>query len=92
LPENFRLSFPFEGYTFATDFPVTTHLKAFTTKLDQMVLEMGGRIYLGKDAYLDEPTFKAMYPQYKEWLEIKRKYDPSKKFSSDLSERIGLRL
>lgn len=86
------LSFPFEGYTFAIDFPITTQLKPFTQKLDKMVLDMGGRIYLGKDAYLDEATFKAMYPQYKEWLEIKKKYDPKNIFSSDLSRRIGLEL
>lgn len=84
------LSFPFEGYTFAIDFPITTQLKAFTEKMDKMVLDMGGRIYLGKDAYLDEATFKAMYPQHKEWLEIKRKYDPTNKFSSDIAQRIGL--
>lgn len=84
------LSFPVEGYTFAIDFPVTDKLKSFTQKLDKMVLEMGGRIYLGKDAYLDEATFKAMYPQHKEWLAIKHKYDPLNKFSSDLSRRIGL--
>lgn len=84
------LSFPFEGYTFAIDFPVTSRLKPFIKKLDALVLEAGGRIYLGKDAYLDEPTFKAMYPQHKEWLEIKRKYDPSNAFSSDLARRIGL--
>jgi len=84
------LSFPFEGYTFAIDFPVSSKLKAFTERLDKMVLDMGGRIYLGKDAYLDEATFKAMYPQYKEWLAIKKKYDPNNVFSSDLSRRIGL--
>lgn len=84
------LSFPFEGYTFAIDFPVTPQLKPFTQKLDRMVLDMGGRIYLGKDAYLDETTFKAMYPQYKEWLAVKNKYDPGNKFTSDLSRRIGL--
>jgi FAD/FMN-containing dehydrogenase len=55
-----------------------------------MILDMGGRIYLGKDAYLDEITFKAMYPQHKAWLEIKRKYDPANVFSSDLARRIGL--
>ncbi len=85
-----HLSFPMEGYTFAIDFPITKKLKAFTEKLDQKVLEMGGRIYLGKDAYLNEETFKAMYPQHKEWLKIKQKYDPDNKFSSDLSRRIGL--
>lgn len=84
------LSFPHEGYTFAIDFPITPGLKEFIKKLDRMVLDMGGRIYLGKDAYLDEATFKAMYPQYKEWLEVKRKYDPQDRFSSDLSRRIGL--
>ena len=84
------LSFPFEGYTFAIDFPITRQLKPFTQKLDQMVLDMGGRIYLGKDAYLDEATFKAMYPQHVEWLQIKRKYDPQNVFSSDLARRIGL--
>jgi decaprenylphospho-beta-D-ribofuranose 2-oxidase len=84
------LSFPFEGYTFAIDFPVTRQLKTFTRKLDKMVLDMGGRIYLGKDAYLDEQTFKAMYPQHVEWLRIKKKYDPSNVYSSDLARRIGL--
>lgn len=86
------LSFPSKGYTFAIDFPITNQLKPFTKKLDDMVLGMGGRIYLGKDAYLDEATFKAMYPQHKEWLEIKRKYDPTNRYSSDLSRRIGLEL
>jgi decaprenylphospho-beta-D-ribofuranose 2-oxidase len=84
------LSFPFEGYTFAIDFPITPQLKPFTEKLDKMVLDMGGRIYLGKDAYLDEATFKAMYPQHVEWLRIKKKYDPQNVFSSDLARRIGL--
>jgi decaprenylphospho-beta-D-ribofuranose 2-oxidase len=84
------LSFPAEGYTFAIDFPITPQLKPFTKKLDRMILEMGGRIYLGKDAYLDEQTFKAMYPQHVEWLEIKRRYDPGNVFTSDLAKRIGL--
>jgi len=84
------LSFPMEGYTFAIDFPITKKLKPFTQRLDQMILQMGGRIYLGKDAFLDEATFKAMYPQHKEWLAVKRKYDPHNVFTSDLGRRIGL--
>lgn len=84
------LSFPMEGYTFAIDFPITGRLRSFTERLDQLVLDMGGRIYLGKDAWLTEKFFKAMYPQHVKWLEVKRKYDPANKFSSDLSRRIGL--
>ncbi len=84
------LSFPKKGYTFAIDFPVTSRLQAFTRRLDKIVLEAGGRIYLGKDAYLDADTFRAMYPEYKAWLEVKRKYDPDNVFSSDISRRLKL--
>lgn len=84
------LSFPFRGYTLAIDFPVTSDLAAFTKKLDEVVLQAGGRIYLGKDAMLDKITFQKMYPQYKDWLSIKARYDPTNVFSSDLSKRLGL--
>jgi len=84
------LSFPFKGYTLAIDFPVTKQLHAFTPKLDAKVLAAGGRLYLGKDAMLDEKMFKLMYPQYKEWLAIKKKYDPTGKFNSDIARRLGL--
>jgi decaprenylphospho-beta-D-ribofuranose 2-oxidase len=84
------LSFPFAGYTLAIDFPVTKALLSFTPKLDAKVLEAGGRLYLGKDALLEEKMFKAMYPQYTEWLAIKQKYDPANKFGSNISRRLGL--
>ncbi|HLZ89604.1 MAG TPA: FAD-binding oxidoreductase [Puia sp.] len=86
------LSFPFKGYTLAIDFPVTKNLFTFTPKLDAKVLAAGGRLYLGKDALLQESTFKAMYPQHEEWLAIKRKYDPGNRFSSNISRRLGLDL
>lgn len=84
------LSFPFKGYTLAIDFPVTKNLKAFTKQLDAKVLAAGGRLYLGKDAMLDEQMFKAMYPQHTEWLAIKTKYDPQNVFTSNISRRLGL--
>ncbi|HEX3935220.1 MAG TPA: D-arabinono-1,4-lactone oxidase, partial [Puia sp.] len=84
------LSFPFKGYTLAIDFPVTKALLDFTPKLDAKVLSAGGRLYLGKDALLQESTFKAMYPQHLEWMAIKRKYDPDNRFSSNISRRLGL--
>jgi len=31
-----------------------------------------------------------MYPQYQEWLAIKKKYDPNNEFSSNISRRLGL--
>jgi decaprenylphospho-beta-D-ribofuranose 2-oxidase len=57
-----------------------------------MVLEANGRIYLGKDALLDKDTFRKMYPGLERWMEVKRKYDPFGKYSSNISRRLGLGL
>lgn len=84
------LSFPFKGYTLAIDFPVTGNLKRFTMELDAVVLKAGGRLYLGKDAMMSKEGFQAMYPQYKEWLKIKARYDPQNVFTSNISRRLGL--
>ena len=84
------LSFPQEGFTFAIDFPVTRHLRELTQTLDQQVLEAGGRIYLGKDALLDQSTFQAMYPHVADWLHVKGKYDPENRFTSSIAKRLGL--
>lgn len=84
------LSFPFKGYTLAIDFPVSKELHAFTPKLDEKVLSAGGRLYLGKDGMLTAAMFRAMYPQYEQWLAVKRKYDPHDRFSSNIGRRLQL--
>lgn len=84
------LSFPREGYTFAIDFPIRDDLRALTQRLDAMVLDAGGRIYLGKDAFVDAQTLARMYPTMPQWHALKRKYDPQGVFASDLGRRVGL--
>jgi decaprenylphospho-beta-D-ribofuranose 2-oxidase len=84
------LSFPREGYTFAIDFPIRPNTVALLKRLDALVLDAGGRVYLGKDSYLDTPTLRAMYPEVDHFLETKAKYDPNGVFSSDLARRVGL--
>jgi decaprenylphospho-beta-D-ribofuranose 2-oxidase len=84
------LSFPREGYTFAIDFPIRAGTEALLRRLDAMVLAAGGRVYLGKDSFLDATMFRAMYPQIDRWLETKDKYDPRGVFASDLGRRVGL--
>jgi FAD/FMN-containing dehydrogenase len=85
------LSFPREGYTLAIDFPVRANTVSVLRRLDAMVLEAGGRVYLGKDSYLEAQSFRAMYPEaIDRWLEIKAKYDPEGVFTSDLARRVGL--
>jgi decaprenylphospho-beta-D-ribofuranose 2-oxidase len=71
---------------------VRKNIAELIRRLDAMVLDAGGRIYLGKDAYVDAPTFRAMYPNVTEWLRAKQKYDPDGVFVSDLARRVGLTL
>jgi decaprenylphospho-beta-D-ribofuranose 2-oxidase len=55
-----------------------------------MVIDAGGRIYLGKDSYTDAATFRVMYPQVEGWLATRAKYDPNRVFTSNLARRLGL--
>lgn len=91
-PENphTQLSFPLEGYTFAIDFPINAGLEAFLHRLDTRVAEMGGRIYLGKDAFLTRAHFERMYPKLPQWREVKAQVDPENRFQSAMGRRLGL--
>lgn len=85
-----HLSFPFEGYTFAIDFPIGSGLEALLRELDAMVMDAGGRVYLGKDAFLGRDALPRMYPRLDAWRAIKAKFDPAQVFRSRLSDRVGL--
>lgn len=87
--DNF-LSFPTEGYTLALDFKLTTSIIKLLHQLDNLVIEMGGRVYLTKDAIMQESTFKIMYPKWKEFEFVRQKYGAIGKFSSNQSKRLGL--
>lgn len=84
------LSFPIAGYTFAIDFPIRPGLDQFLRELDDMVVQAGGRVYLGKDAFVDAATLAKMYPRLDEWKAIKKRVDPDRRFCSDLGRRVGL--
>jgi FAD/FMN-containing dehydrogenase len=85
------LSFPIEGYTLTLDLPVSDPgLFPFLDRLDEIVLEHGGRVYLAKDARLQPETFREMYPRLSEWLAVKRRVDPDNRFDSDLARRLKI--
>ncbi len=44
-------SFPMEGYTLALDFKINKSLLDLIPKLDELVAQYGGRIYLAKDTF-----------------------------------------
>lgn len=85
------LSFPTAGTTLAMDFPNTGKpLLDLFEKLDALVVEAGGRVYMGKDARLSRASMRAMYPEWEKWKKIRDEYDPDGVFASDLSRRLGL--
>lgn len=87
---NNLLSFPLEGYTLALDFKVTPTIFALLDRLDQLVLQYGGRLYLAKDARMTEQTFKQSYPRWQEFEAVRSKYHAIGKFASLQSQRLGL--
>jgi decaprenylphospho-beta-D-ribofuranose 2-oxidase len=75
------ISFPRSGYTLALDFKLTTKVMELLDELDEMVLNLNGRLYLTKDARMAKTTFKDMY---------KKPFSHPPKFGSLQSNRIGL--
>ncbi|MGJ3234257.1 FAD-binding protein [Marivirga sp.] len=84
------ISFPMEGYTLALDFPIKKGLFKFLDELDEVVISLGGRIYLSKDARMKANTFWESYPNSKEFIEIVKNYNPEFRISSDLSKRLAI--
>jgi len=84
------LSFPIAGHTLALDFKHEASLFPLLEELDAIVLDHGGRIYLAKDARMSETVFKAGYPGWERFMEIKRRVDPAQRFRSAQSDRLGL--
>lgn len=84
------LSFPEEGYSLALDFKIEPQLFGLLSQWDKLILQYGGRLYLAKDARMTEDTFKASYPGWCEFEEIRAKYHAIGKFASQQSQRLGL--
>ncbi len=84
------LSFPAPGITLAVDMPNSSANRQLIRGLYDRVIDFGGRIYLAKDALLSASQFRAMYPRYLEFLEVKHRLDPNNVLRSDMSDRLGL--
>lgn len=84
------LSFPIEGYTLALDFKMNIETANLIKELDALVVDLGGRIYLTKDALMSEQTFKITYPQWEQFEKVREKYGAIGNFASSQSKRLGL--
>jgi len=78
------LSFPQPGVTLALDFPNRSErTRRLFERLDAIVAEAGGRIYMAKDARMPRSLFESGYPRLAEFLSYR---DPG--ISSAMSRRL----
>ena len=84
------LSFPMAGWTLALDLPAHPGLAGLLEELDELVVAVGGRVYLAKDSRVAAPRLRQMYPRLDDFLAVRRRVDPDHVFQSDLSRRLEL--
>jgi len=83
------LSFPKPGISIALDVPRRgARTQALVDRMNEIVIEAGGRVYLTKDALTRREHFLAMEPRFAAWNEIRRKWDPDGVLRSAQSVRL----
>lgn len=84
------LGFTQDGFSLLMDFRATPAAFRFLDRMDAIVADAGGRVYLAKDGRLSQPLFQRMFPDAGDWLAVKQRWDPDGVFASDLGRRLGL--
>lgn len=84
------LSFPIEGYSLALDFKIEKGLFELLDKLDEIVVQYKGRIYLTKDVRVSKEIFEKGYPKIDTFRAYREKNKMSNKFQSLQSKRVGI--
>jgi len=93
-PDKFLMTHAVDGFSLALDFKVTNNnregLWKLTEKLNQIVLESGGRFYMAKDATLTREAFHKYLGEetIAKFMELKKRFDPEGILESELSRRL----
>lgn len=83
------LSFPMEGYSLALDLKVSKSVFDLLDKLDSIVVDLGGRVYLSKDARLSQKSFDKSYKNSNTFRAY-RAHNKLNKLNSIQSRRLNL--
>lgn len=82
------LSFPMEGISIALDMAVNDKTQGIVDALNREVIDLGGRIYLAKDAFTQRADFETMEPRLSRFSAVRRRYDPTLRIRSRQSSRL----
>lgn len=85
------ISFPMPGATLALDFPVNDRVLTLLNELDKIINDLGGRVYLVKDARMESEFFHHSYPNLDKFKQIINQIDPDNKFTSSLARRLQIK-
>lgn len=82
------LSFPLEGTSIAIDMAVSPDIQRIVDRLNEFVIDVGGRVYLTKDRFTRPEHFRAMEPRLPRFFEAREKWDPQHRLRSAQSVRL----
>ncbi len=86
------LAFCLDGFSLLMDFGVRPGVWEALDRLDRIVADAGGRVFLAKDGRVSKEMFRNMYPEWRGWAELRAQLDPEGRIMSDMGRRLGLDL
>ena len=82
------LSFPMPGMSLALDLPIDARTPEVIGRLNRIVADTGGRIYLTKDGLSTAEDFQMLEPRLPDFLRVRDKWDPDGNLRSAQSRRL----
>ena len=80
------------GFTLAFDFPKYPKeykkQKKFFLEINDLVIKLNGKLYLGKTPILNKDQFNEMYPAVQDFIKLKKKLDSNHVLQSSMYRRI----
>lgn len=84
------LSFSKPGFTLSIDFIHNQQANEAIDQMNQLITELGGKIYLAKDLRLNHAQFNIMYPHHRKFNDILQTFNSPMR--SDLGKRLSITL
>ncbi len=79
---NGLLSYPMPGVSIALDIRITDDTPRIVDRLNEFVIECGGRVYLTKDRFTRPEHFQVMEPRLDRFMEVRKQWDPTLRIRS----------